>query len=488
MVVCMALYSSSLFAEAKSISDDTQTCLECHSTVTPGIVADWKKSRHSRSTLPESLKKGELERRISTSTIPKGMKDIVIGCAECHTVNSAKHKDTFEHNGFDVHIIVTPTDCAVCHPAEVNQYKNNIMSTAYKNLTHNPVYHGLMDVANSVVTWENGEIKANKPDSMTEDDSCLSCHGTNVEVKGIQTRETVMGEMEFPVLTGWPNDGVGRINPDGSKGSCSPCHTRHSFSIAEARKPSACATCHKGPDVPAYKVYSVSKHGSRYYALGYKWNFDAVPWKVGEDFSAPTCATCHVSLVTSDGEIVVRRTHQMNDRSAYRLFGLIYAHPHPVNSDTSIIKNKGGLPLPTELTGEPVSAFLIDKKEQERRKANMKQLCLSCHSTQWVDNHFIRIEKSIETTNAMTLAATKILLTAWDKGVAVGLPGNIFDEAIERMWVEEWLFYSNSIRFATAMGGADYGVFANGRWYLAKNIRQMSDWLNFLVSAQKAGK
>ncbi len=28
---------------------------------------------------------------------------------------------------------------------------------------------------------------------------------------------------------------IGRINPDGSRGSCSACHTRHSFSIAQER-------------------------------------------------------------------------------------------------------------------------------------------------------------------------------------------------------------------------------------------------------------
>jgi hypothetical protein len=29
------------------------------------------------------------------------------------------------------------------------------------------------------------------------------------------------------------------------------------------------------------------------------------------------------------------------------------------------------------------------------------------------------------------------------------------------------------------MGGADYGVFANGRWELSHNIQKMKDWLDF---------
>jgi len=35
----------------------------------------------------------------------------------------------------------------------------------------------------------------------------------------------------------------------------------------------------------------------------------------------------------------------MNDRLPWRLFGLIYAHPTPI-ADTTVIKNKAGLPLP----------------------------------------------------------------------------------------------------------------------------------------------
>ena len=171
----------------------------------------------------------------------------------------------------------------------------------------------------------------------------------------------------------------------------------------------------------------------------------------------------------------------MNDRLAWRLMGLIYDHAHPKSPDTTIIKNKSGLPLPTELTGEPVSQFLIDSKEQSRRDATLQKICLSCHSEQWVKGQFTRFENTLKTTNDMTLTATKILLSAWEKGAAKGLAqkDSIFNEAIERKWVEQWLFYANSTRSASAMMGADYGVFANGRWYLSKNIQEMIDWLEF---------
>jgi hypothetical protein len=100
-----------------------------------------------------------------------------------------------------------------------------------------------------------------------------------------------------------------------------------------------------------------------------------------------------------------------------------------------------------------------------------------------VDGQFARYENTIETTNQMTLTATKILLSAWEKRAAKGLGHNdsIFNETIEKKWVEQWLFYANSTRYSSAMMGADYGAFANGRWYLTKNIQEMLDWLEFKV-------
>ena len=72
-------------------------------------------------------------------------------------------------------------------------------------------------------------------------------------------------------------------------------------------------------------------------------------------------------------------------------------------------------------------------------------------------------------------------------GAAKGLSqnGNLFDEAIEKKWVEQWLFYANATRFASAMAGTDYGVFANGRWYLSRNIQDMIDWIKFTLNEKK---
>jgi len=74
------------------------------------------------------------------------------------------------------------------------------------------------------------------------------------------------------------------------------------------------------------------------------------------------------------------------------------------------------------------------------------------------------LENTIRTTNEMTLTATKIVSTAWEKGVAKGLAqkDSPFNEYIEREWVEQWLFYANSTRFASAMAGSDYRGLCRG--------------------------
>ena len=71
--------------------------------------------------------------------------------------------------------------------------------------------------------------------------------------------------------------------------------------------------------------------------------------------------------------------------------------------------------------------------------------------------------------------ATRIMEDIWKQGLAAR-KDNLYDEAIERKWSEAWLFYSNTIRFASAMGGGgDYGVFADGRYHLSRTLLELED-------------
>jgi len=461
---------------ALKLSEESEACLDCHSSVTPGIVEDWQTSLHSKINLQQAISKPELEKRVSSNKIQEKFGDKVIGCYECHSLNADSHKDNFDHFGYRINVIVSPNDCSTCHPIEATQYSESKKANAIGNLEENPVYHTLVETITSTKEFKNGKIVQTKEFENARSESCYACHGTKIEVKGMRSVETDLGEIEIPNLSNWPNHGVGRINPDGSKGACTSCHPRHSFSIEIARKPYTCGQCHLEPDVPAYNVYKESKHGNIFESKKEKWNWTNVPWTVGKDFSAPTCTSCHNSLlVNSSGDIIAERSHDFGSRLWTRLFGLIYAHPQPKNGNTSIIRNKDGLLLPTTFTGENASEFLISKEEQSARIVKMSKVCQSCHSTTYATNHFKKLDKTIEETNKMTLTATQLLLEAWNAGLAN--KNNPFDETIEIKWIKQWLLYSNSIRYASAMSGPDYAAFKNGWWDLSNNLAEMKDWI-----------
>ncbi len=478
LCVFFLLFFPSNIILSAPLSPQTQTCIACHNITTPGIVNDWLKSRHSKTTPEEALKKPVLEKRISNESLQKELIESAVGCYECHSQNPDNHKDNFTHYGLRINVVVSPEDCKTCHPLEAKQYAGSKKAYAVKNLLENPIYRTLVKTVTGIKKIEEGVNILSEPSTTTLHETCLGCHGTKVEVKGMKNISTNSGEINVPDLKNWPNQGVGRENPDGSLGTCSACHARHSFSIEVARKPYTCSQCHLEPDVPAWNVYKESKHGNIYFSKYHDWNFDRVPWVIGRDFQSPTCSTCHNSLVISqDGEVILERTHDFGSRLWIRLFGLIYSHPQPKTGDTTIIKNKDGLPLPATFLGEPASEYLIDKIEKEKRLSSMKNLCKTCHSTSWVNGHFLKLEDTIRDTDEMTLSATKLLISAWEKGVQDN--NNPFDESIEQMWVRQWLFYSNSIRYASAMTGApDYTSFKNGWWYLTENLQHMKEFLD----------
>ncbi|GAB6886956.1 hypothetical protein JCM13304A_04540 [Desulfothermus okinawensis JCM 13304] len=224
MLLCILFFINGVVSG--KLSDESATCISCHGSIYPGIVSSWKSSKHSKAG---------------------------IGCFECHGKNNENHKDAFEHNGFNIHTVVTPGDCSRCHKTEASQYSENMMSFIYDNLMKNRVYKYLEKNINFRGISRN-QISMEMKD-IIRSDSCLYYHGTRIEVTGWEQRNTMFGDLRFPQLEGWPNQGVGRLNPDRSRGSCTCFHPRHSFSVEIARKPYSCAQCHKGPDVPVYKVY-----------------------------------------------------------------------------------------------------------------------------------------------------------------------------------------------------------------------------------------
>ena len=469
------VFSRSSAQEEKNLaplSDATEECLDCHKAVTPGIVQDWLSSEHAQGTPEESIRKPALEREVSSAQVPGDLMHVAVGCFECHSLNSLEHEDSFEHFDFQINVVVSPRDCATCHSEEQAQYASSKKANALLNLQENPVYHTLVETLTSIKEVEGSDVLMLESSETAKADACYACHGTRVEYQGLLTLVTEVGDIEVPKLSHWPNQGVGRINPDRSRGACTSCHPRHSFSIEIARKPDTCSQCHLEPDVPAWNVYRESKHGNIYHSLEREWNWERIPWVVGKDFKAPTCATCHNSLITSpEGDVVAPRSHDFGKRLWVRLFGLIYSHPQPKSGQTYLIKNKDGLPLPTAFTGETASEFLLGEREQETRRKTMEGICGACHSTAWAEGHFKRFDATIKEGDRMVLAATKLLVKAWDLGLADRT--NPFDEAIELKWVKQWLYHANSLRYASAMSGPDYAAFKSGWFELTKNLQDM---------------
>ena len=181
------------------------------------------------------------------------------------------------------------------------------------------------------VTTVNGMASANV--------GCKQCHGSKVALKGTdgslitvddlqagrerQADESAGGgaglknDKGYPMFdeSTWPNTGIGRINLDGSLGSCSACHSRHDFSPRRARQPENCGKCHLGPDHPQKEIYEESKHGVAFRDLKDHMNLDADEWVLGKDYTqAPTCATCHMSgNVRNDGKV----THDPGERISW---------------------------------------------------------------------------------------------------------------------------------------------------------------------------
>jgi hypothetical protein len=363
----------------------------------------------------------------------------------------------------------------MCHADEAQEYAGSKKAHAVANLRKNPTYHLLVQ---SIIGAKEPGDKAGTyhVSASIESNSCYACHGAEVAVTGSRTVATDAGNIVLPVLGNWPNQGVGRVNPDSSLGSCTACHPRHSFSIEIARKPHTCGQCHVEPDVPAYNVYTESKHGNIMMSKEREWSWDNVPWRAGADFAAPSCAVCHNSLVASpSGDIIAKRTHDFGSRLWVRIFGLIYAHPQPRNGATYKIVNSQKMSLPTTLDGKPAAKFLIGKEEQDKRRESMKTLCNACHAQSWARAHMAQLDSVIDHSDKAVLEATELLANAWELGVAD--PANPFDDALEHVWIQQWLFYANSIRYSAAMGGPDHASFKNGWWNIAVAREKMKKML-----------
>jgi len=217
-----------------------------------------------------------------------------------------------------------------------------------------------------------------------------------------------------------------------------------------------------------------SKHGAIYATMSAEFHWEEVPWRIGEDFKAPTCATCHNALlVRPDGEVIAERTHDFGARLWVRISGLPYSHPQPTHENTTNIKDADGLPLPVSLVGQTSAKFLISSEEQKSRHRAMVRVCSNCHSSGYAESFISGFEDTVLDSDRMVRTATRLLQQAWKEGLADS--SHPFDEPIEQTWVEQWLFQGSSIRYAAAMSGPDYATFKHGWWQLTRGLLKIRE-------------
>jgi hypothetical protein len=227
----------------------------------------------------------------------------------------------------------------------------------------------------------------------------------------------------------WPNTGIGRINPDGSLGSCSACHARHSFSSAQAREPEACGKCHLGPDHPQIEVYQESKHGILYAANKSRLNMDKRSWVVGRDYSAaPTCATCHMGATPAQAA-----THDVGTRISWTL-------------------------------RPPISKKL---ENADKRRADMQDVCNNCHARPFVEGFYKQFDGLVNLYNdKFAKPATAIRDELMNRGK---LTRADFDEKLDWIYYELWHHEGRRARHGAAMSGPDYAWW-HGIYEVAKNF------------------
>jgi len=373
LLASMAVAEQGYRSIPSTLTKESATCLMCHETEIPAIAKEWRYSRHFGAN---------------------------VGCYECHAADPGD-KDGFKHNGFTIAIIVSPKDCSRCHETEYDEFQESHHAEAGN------ILGSLDNVLGEVVEGPMAAING-----------CKQCHGSRVDVNddGSLTAET------------WPNTGIGRINPDGSKGACSACHSRHSFEASLARQPENCGKCHLGPDHPQKEIYEESKHGIAFYANKDRMNLNSSSWVVGIDYSAaPTCATCHMSA-TQD----LPMTHDVGDRISWTL-----RPPVSQKIDASAIAS-----------GKDVRSW-------EDRRDDMKNVCSSCHSSTYVDNFYTQYDGAVNLYNdKFGIPATNI----YKKVRGSGLISNDtnFDDELEWTYFYLWHHEGRRARMGAAMFAPDY--------------------------------
>ncbi len=365
-------------------------CMTCHKEKSPGLYRQWFSSAH-------------------------GMHNVT--CIDCHSAEKSD-ADGYIHYDILIATLVTPKDCGKCHKKEMEEIDKSYHAKAGM----------ILESADAYLAHAAG----GHPVAIA---GCESCHGSKIIIDSKSPNKLS--------IKSWPNSGIGRLNPDGSKGSCTACHTRHNFTKSQARQPEACGKCHLGPDHPQKEIYEESKHGNAYYTNIPKMNLDSDKWVVGEDyFLAPTCASCHMSATSGQ-----KVTHDVGDRITWTL--------------------------------RPKVSKRLDNWQQ--RKKNMVDVCTNCHGKTFVDGHYYQYDALVELYNEKFAKPAGEIMAIVKKNKLLKNKA-AFSNKIEWIYWEIWHHEGRRARHGAAMMAPDYtwwhGIYEVAQHFYFKLIPEAMKFKN----------
>ncbi len=437
-----------LLVEPSMAGKESEKCVACHKKQSPALVMEWERSRHGQSD---------------------------IGCFDCHGADKSD-VDAWTHEGAVISTLVTPKDCAQCHDDEYKQFSQS---------HHAKAGEIIMSLDNVLACYAAG-----KPDNNADAvNGCWQCHGTIIkfkrDAKGDIIRADGTGKPEIDPDT-WPNSGMGRLNPDGSKGSCHACHSRHSFEAKLSRSPENCGKCHMGPDHPQIEIYNESKHGIAFYANRDKMALAKEgSWIVGEDYSAaPTCATCHMAGFMTAAGATQPNSHDVGERISWTLRPVVSTKINLVIYEDGYKEDYPDTrPLPK--VGDKVETIekvvenekLVDRKVARRvaaitnwreRRAKMQGVCANCHSRSFVDNFYKQYDGLVTLYNEKFAVPAQKLMKELEQDGALN-PNAPFEHELQWVFYELWHHEGRRARHGASMMGPDYTHW-HGMYEVSKNF------------------
>lgn len=424
-----------------TVPASSKDCVECHAQTTRGIIDHWAGSTHAA----------------------KG-----VGCADCHEARDGD-ADAFSHFGYTIATIVTPLDCSRCHPLVFEEFTRshhakagNILASLDNRLAevaegarvpfapHAPMpggpmveqVNGLASAASGCWQCHGSKIALVSVDggTITVDDLAPDAEGRPTNLDAVD--KILKDDSGKPVISSatWPNTGIGRLNLDGSRGSCSACHSRHDFSPRRARQPENCGKCHLGPDHPQKEIYEESKHGVAFRDMKDEMNLDGATWVLGEDYSqAPTCATCHMSGHRNNNG---RITHDPGERISWT-----NRPPISLKLDTDADHK-----IVTEADPTKRRELIADTWQAKRRR--MQDVCGNCHTPTYINAFYEQYDDFVVLYNEkFAKPGTSIMNALWDQGL---ISRAQFDDEIEWTWFYLWHHEGRRARHGASMMAPDY--------------------------------